>query len=130
MALKTHYSSQQNLNPGPGNYNIRRDLGRVSYSFGLKGPGMELGTKGSPGPGAYSVKTSFANIPGSRIGTGKRDDEFQRARRVGSPGPGAYTISRALHHSAVRLDAPRFGFGTQSRNKHSQSSSNLSPGPG
>ena len=63
--------------PGPGNYNIGRDLGKVSYSFGLKGSSVLVGTKGSPGPGAYSMRSSFTNIPGSKIGTGKRDDEIK-----------------------------------------------------
>ena len=54
MGLKTGFSSMTNLhNPGPGNYNINRNLGRISYSFGLKGPSTLVGTKGSPGPGAY-----------------------------------------------------------------------------
>ena len=56
-------------NPGPGNYNINRGLGRVSYSFGLKGPSTLTGTKGSPGPGAYNHRGSFIHIPGSKIGT-------------------------------------------------------------
>lgn len=36
------------------------------------------------------MHSSFVNIPGSKIGTGLRDDDFKRAVRVGSPGPGAY----------------------------------------
>lgn len=70
MGLKTGHSSMSTLIvPGPGNYNINRNLGRVSYSFGLKGPSSLVGTKNSPGPGAYNMKTSFSNIPGSKIGT-------------------------------------------------------------
>lgn len=54
MGLKTTMNSMTNLhNPGPGNYNINRNLGKVSYSFGLKGPSTLVGTKNSPGPGAY-----------------------------------------------------------------------------
>jgi len=45
-------------NPGPGNYNINRNLGRVSYSFGLKTP-VGFGFKKTPGPGAYSLRGSF-----------------------------------------------------------------------
>jgi hypothetical protein len=80
MGLKTTNNSMSNLhNPGPGNYNISRDLRKISYSFGLKGPSTLVGTKGAPGPGAYSLRGTFINIPGSRIGTSRRDDDFVRA---------------------------------------------------
>lgn len=116
--------------PGPGNYNIGRDLGKVSYSFGLKGPSTLVGTRGSPGPGAYSLRTSFMNIPGSKIGTSTRDDDFNRAARVGSPGPGAYRATQTLVHCPIKLDAPVYGFGTQNRDKMHFAGQVLSPGPG
>lgn len=53
---------------------------------------MMLGTKGAPGPGAYSMRSSFTNIPGSKIGTSTRDDEIKKIMRVGSPGPAHYKI--------------------------------------
>ena len=37
--------------------------------------------------------------------------------RVGSPGPGAYRYDTTISHSALKLDAPVFGFGTADRNK-------------
>ena len=80
MGLKTTgvSNSLTNLhNPGPGNYNINRNLGKISYSFGLKGPSILVGTKNAPGPGAYQYRGSFITIPGSKIGTATRDDEFK-----------------------------------------------------
>lgn len=65
-----------NLVPGPGNYNISRDLGRIGYVFGLKTPTSFATNRHNPGPGAYNLRGSFVNIPGSKIGTSKRDDEF------------------------------------------------------
>jgi hypothetical protein len=44
-------------------------LGKISYTFGLKGPSALVGTKNAPGPGAYNMAGSFSNIPGSKIGT-------------------------------------------------------------
>lgn len=104
--------SMKTLNPGPGNYNIGRNLGKISYSFGLKGPSTLVGTKGAPGPGAYNSRSSFTNIPGSKIGTSTREDDFKAAVRVGSPGPGAYRIETTLSHHVVKLDAPRCKIGT------------------
>lgn len=37
MGLKPNLSVA-NLNPGPGNYNIDRRLGKIGYYFGLKTP--------------------------------------------------------------------------------------------
>ena len=116
-------------NPGPGNYNISRNLGKVSYSFGLKTP-IQNGSKYAPGPGAYSLRGSFINIPGSKIGTSTRDDDFKRAQRVGSPGPGNYRYDTTIVHSALKKDAPKFGFGTADRNKLACVGSVVSPGPG
>ncbi len=65
-----------NLNPGPGNYNINRQLGQIGYGFGLKTPSTFDTIKYNPGPGAYSLRGSFVGIPGSKIGTSKRDDDF------------------------------------------------------
>lgn len=71
MGLKTVSSSTTNLyNPGPGNYNINRQLGRVSYSFGLKTPHMSGSIK-TPGPGAYehNTKNYFNHVSMGKIGT-------------------------------------------------------------
>ena len=43
--------------------------------FGLK-PDLNSGGKLVPGPGAYQHAGSFVNIPGSKIGTSRRDDDF------------------------------------------------------
>lgn len=112
--------------PGPANYQINRALGRVSYSFGLKGPSCLLGTKNSPGPGAYALKKTFIRAQGGRIGTSTRGGNS----RPGSPGPGAYRTDTHLAHSTVKLDAPRYGFGTQDRDKFGSFTTTLSPGPG
>ena len=132
MGLKTGYaSSMTNLhNPGPGNYNINRQLGRISYSFGLKGPSCLVGTKGSPGPGAYQYRGSFISIPGSKIGTSQRDDDLRKAMRVGSPGPGHYRATQTIAHCPNKQDAPVYGFGTQNRDYIASVGKVLSPGPG
>lgn len=44
--------------------------------MGLKGPSTLLGTKGSPGPGAYQIKSTLNSIVGAKIGSSKRDDDF------------------------------------------------------
>jgi hypothetical protein len=75
MGLKTTLSNSH-LTPGPGNYNIDRKLGQIGYLFGLKTPSTFSTSRHNPGPGAYSLRGSFANIPGSKIGTSKRDDDF------------------------------------------------------
>lgn len=121
------YSSMSSLkNPGPGSYNIDRHLGRVSYSFGLKGPSTLLGTKGSPGPGQYNARSTFINIPGSKIGRSQRSGDL----RPKSPGPGAYNGMTTLAHCATKQDAPRYGFGTGNREKIAAFGNVFSPGPG
>lgn len=78
MGLKTNNSSHFKT-PGPGNYNIDRNLGKIGYLFGLKTSASFSSIKHNPGPGAYSLRGSFQNIPGSKIGTSQRDDDFKRA---------------------------------------------------
>ncbi|CDW90416.1 triosephosphate isomerase [Stylonychia lemnae] len=131
MGLKTNHSmSVTNLNPGPGNYNISRSLGQVGYIFGLKTQ-QQMGTHvRNPGPGAYSLRGSFNHIPGSKIGTSQRDDDIKRAKRLGSPGPGTYRYDNTIVHSALRQDAPKFGFGTADRDKNPGVGTVVSPGPG
>ena len=36
-------------------------------------------SKYAPGPGAYSLRGSFVNIPGSKMGTSIRDNDYQKA---------------------------------------------------
>ena len=75
-------------------------------------PDLNSGNKIVPGPGAYQHFGSFSHIPGSKIGTSIRDNDYQKAKRVGSPGPGAYRHDNTIVHSALKTDAPVFGFGT------------------
>jgi hypothetical protein len=96
----------------------------------LKTPSNMLGPKYTPGPGAYGHVGSFVSIPGSKIGTSTRDDEFKKAKRIGSPGPGAYRHDNTIAHSALKQDAPIFGFGTADRNKLACVGEIVSPGPG
>ena len=84
----------------------------------------------NPGPGAYHLAGSFQNIPGSKIGTSQRDDDIKRAKRLGSPGPGSYRYDTTIAHSALKQDAPKFGFGTSDRKKNLAVGSVVSPGPG
>lgn len=51
--------STSNLNPGPGNYNINRNLGRIGYIFGLKTQAQGGTYLRNPGPGAYNLAGSF-----------------------------------------------------------------------
>ena len=132
MGLKTVTSSTTNLlSPGPGNYNINRQLGKVSYSFGLK-TGSFIGKIKTPGPGTYEYDTKryFNHIAQGRIGTSRRDDDMKRAQKIGSPGPGTYRYDATISHSALKQDAPIFGFGTADRNKMASVGQVVSPGPG
>lgn len=97
--------------------------------FGLK-PELNSGVKIVPGPGAYNHFGSFTSITGSKIGTSKRDDDYQKAKRLGSPGPGTYRHDNTIVHSALKLDAPRFGFGTADKDKNLSVGRVVSPGPG
>lgn len=65
-------------NPGPGSYNINRNLGKIGYIFGLKTNFNQGTNKYNPGPGTYSLRGSFMNIPGSKMGTSTRDDEINK----------------------------------------------------
>ena len=74
----------------------------MSYSFGLKTPYGLTESKRTPGPGAYQLRGSLMNIPGSKMGTSTRYDDFKKAARVGSPGPGTYRYDTTIAHSALR----------------------------
>lgn len=50
--------------------------------------------------------------------------------KVGSPGPGTYRYDSTIAHSALKLDAPKFGFGTADRDKNISVGRVVSPGPG
>lgn len=77
-------------------------MGKIGYIFGLKTP-SNFGTHlKNPGPGAYSLKGTFLNIPGSKIGTSQRDDDIRRAKRIGSPGPGTYRYDSTIAHSTLK----------------------------
>ena len=90
LGLKTDYKGSQASNPGPGMYNIKRNVnGPVAYSFRLKTSSSMTNLKQGPGPGNYNLRSSFESIPGSKIGTERRDKILQMAGQ-GAPGPGAY----------------------------------------
>ena len=73
-----------------------------------------------PGPGTHSPEKRN-DIPSMKFGSGQRTN---LAGGTISPGPGAYTGDNAR----VQKSAPRFGFGTSSRNSGSKKLA--VPGPG
>jgi len=125
LGLKPSQSMKE-LTPGPGSYNLKRDLGRISYTMRVKP--MASTKNPTPGPGAYMHRNSIDSIPGSKIGTSTRDGASFKAQAKASPGPAAYNIKTTLSKHAIVSSAPCFGFGTQSR--EGSRSRLKSPGPG
>ena len=111
--------------PGPGKYNISKNIGDSAPHYSMrikdKDPGMRFIT---PGPGRYNNDDvhNLKRYPSWKIGTSKRDDSLQRQIREGFPGVGTYQ-----YFDKHLQSAPKYGFGTQKRYKDKF---NDNPGPG
>ena len=110
--------------PGPGAYNISKDIGKGSPQYTMRIKDKEMKRFVTPGPGRYNNEelNNFKHYPSWKIGTGKRDDTLKRQIREGFPGPGTYQCF--YNHLS---NAPKYGFGTQKRYKDKFDDN---PGPG
>ncbi|CAD8111656.1 unnamed protein product [Paramecium primaurelia] len=86
--------------PGPGEYNVRQDLGQHRYQFQLKGKGKMFNDQrenGVPGPETYQPQISLT-VPNrfSKIsqGIGVKKNPFQSMSFT--PGPGRYEQNSAF----------------------------------
>ena len=111
--------------PGPGNYNIRKNIGEGAPQYSMRIKEKDSGRRFiTPGPGRYNNGefNTYKHYPSWKIGTSKRDDALQKAIREGFPGVGTYQ-----YYDKHMLSAPKYGFGTQKRYKDKY---NDNPGPG
>jgi len=69
-----------------------------------------------PGPGHYESKIElhYTNISGSKMGKDARKGHFLRTAGFTNPGPGSY---KNEHSFVDRRSAPKFGFGSSTREK-------------
>ena len=111
--------------PGPGEYNISKNIGDGAPHYSMRIKDKEGGKRFiTPGPGRYNNDElhTFKRYPSWKIGTSKRDDSLKRQIREGFPGVGTYQ-----YFDKHLLSAPKYGFGTQKRYKDKF---NDNPGPG
>lgn len=110
--------------PGPGNYNISKNIGDDAPHYSMRVKDKDSKNYITPGPGRYENEKMnlYKHNPSWKIGTGKRDDALKKVIRDGYPGPGTYDSTEGHF-----LAAPKYGFGTQKRYKDKF---NDNPGPG
>ena len=111
--------------PGPGEYNISKNIGDGAPHYSMRIKDKDGGVRFiTPGPGRYNNDElhTFKRYPSWKIGTSKRDDSLKRQIREGFPGVGTYQ-----YFDKHLLSAPKYGFGTQKRYKDKY---NDNPGPG
>ena len=122
MGLKTDHSVSQGkiFSPGPGQYEPRHFNKTFAYSMGSKD--SKNNQVLSPGPGAYESRDNLEESKrGPRFGSQVRNNSLSGP----APGPGAYE----QHTETLKQASPKFGFGTQSRDKAFKVR-HFSPGPG
>ena len=112
--------------PGPGNYAIESldfSPNRAKFHMGSRLPDIKETTK-VPGAGSYDVdakkvqKSMPAFSMGSKLGSAILKDNK-------NPGPGNYDS-----HTKDKKNAPRYGFGTSTRENASPTRKDIGPGPG
>lgn len=69
-----------------------------------------------PGSGSYDDmrQLHYSTLAGSKIGAGKRESYFVKARGHTNPGPGAYVKNTTYPDKNA---APKYGFGTSKRER-------------
>jgi hypothetical protein len=104
--------------PGPGSYQIPSKVNE-GPSYSMSARNVRSGRNATPGPGQYNAKSGYAreNTPAFSMGRARRGS---LEIRDGIPGPGTYS-------STSRLEGPKYGFGSEPRDKNFR---NASPGPG
>ena len=96
--------------PGPGEYNISKNIGDGAPHYSMRIKDKDGGVRFiTPGPGRYNNDElhTFKRYPSWKIGTSKRDDSLKRQIREGFPGVGTYQ-----YFDKHLLSAPKYGFGT------------------
>ena len=104
---------------GPGQYNPKDQPTQLSYSIRTRDKSANLENKISPGPGHYNSLQDlyYKNIPGSKIGRNERkSDNFIHTASVKKPAPGQY--NGGSHTMVDKNSAPKYGFGSSSREKN------------
>ena len=109
--------------PGPGKYNITKEIGNDSphYSIGHKQKEKEILLFKSLGPGRYNLnrEITLAHSPSWKIGTNKKLCDIKHNKKV--PGLSAYNIR------SNPSSGPMYGF---SRQKRGFFTINRTTGPG
>ena len=118
-------TSQRDISPGPGDYNISKEIGDnvPQYSIGLEKKNKGS-IEGSPGPADYNNDgiNLYRKSPAWKIGTGQRDDDLKKQISQNYPGPARYKPTEDNLKSF-----PMYSFGTE---KKLENKSNGVPGPG
>jgi hypothetical protein len=82
-----------------------------------KSGGGFIKTRNVPGPGNYTFRSTFDNIQGAgSFGKSLRDSMDAVSRKKEEPGPSSYCFKDT---DAIKTQAPKFGFGSASRDKGS-----------
>lgn len=107
--------------PGPGQYNpgATHISAFPNWGFGSASRAREVNS-GTPGPGTYVAPSGLEGGPKHTM-TPRRE----QGRVTPNPGPGSY----APEGATTAESAPRYGFGTNARDRHLPNSRET-PGPG
>ena len=94
--------------PGPGKYNIAKNLGQDAYSYSIGKEARDKTSKtGGPGPGNYDIPAKFANdAPKITISMHRPNS----ANPNSFPGPGTYDS-----HLKNRTRSPTYRIGSAKR---------------
>ena len=114
-----------NDSPGPGRYNIRKNIGEEAPQYSIRIKNNEFGKEFmTPGPGKYNNDQliTYKHYPSWKIGTSSRNNDLKMKIKEGFPGPGAYQ-----YYDKHLLSPPKYRFGTQ---KKYNDKFNDNPGPG
>ena len=106
--------------PGVGNYNISKGIELKKIT--IFGKGKDNNNDNYPGPGQYNNNNNnnLMKYPSWKIGTGSRDDNFNKVLKENYPGPGQYTLKDKDNKN-------KFTFGKE---KKGELIDNGVPGPG
>ena len=96
--------------PGPGFYNINRNLGGLQYSIGERREKKKLNKNKScefPGVGAYNLrKDNSLDVPCCKFDHSKRDNLNMNLSAIKNPGPGNYKWDNDANSTCV----PKWSF--------------------
>ncbi len=113
-------NSQNTPGPGPYNYSTHITEGK-KYGMGIRTDKFKVKKSASPGPGAYKAETVNLKKQHNSYSIGKGGRFNEKKKKHESPGPGMYGAKG-------QLGGPKFGFGSDKRDK--KKTSGDSPGPG